>query len=126
MRMKIACTWLVCFAASITEASEELVRIGFNNPGLVVDLGVGLWAWPLPMDYDGDGDHDIMWRRPYGYWEDGTLQVWLMDGAVVSDSFDLQYPALGWKPWKIADLNGDRKKDLVWWDRPPSPPCCSW
>jgi hypothetical protein len=60
MRMKIACTWLVCFAASITEASEELVRIGFNNPGLVVDLGVGLWAWPLPMDYDGDGDHDLL------------------------------------------------------------------
>ena len=71
---------------------------------------------PYVGDLDGDGDHDIMWRRPYGYLEDGTLQVWLMDGAVVLDSFDLQYPAAGWKPWKIADLNGDRKKDLVWWD----------
>jgi hypothetical protein len=66
-------------------------------------------------DLDGDGDNDLMWRRPYGSWEDGTLQVWLMDGAVVNNSFDLQYPP-GWKPWKIADLNGDRKKDLVWWD----------
>lgn len=31
-----------------------------NNPGLVVDLGVGLWAIPLPMDYDGDGDSDLV------------------------------------------------------------------
>ncbi|WP_256009871.1 FG-GAP repeat domain-containing protein [Desertivirga xinjiangensis] len=32
----------------------------YNNPGLVVDLGVGLWAWPLPMDYDNDGDLDLL------------------------------------------------------------------
>jgi len=37
-----------------------LERIKYNNPGLVVDLGVGLWAWPLPMDYDGDGDNDLV------------------------------------------------------------------
>ena len=35
-------------------------RIKYNNPGLVVDLGVGLWALPLPMDYDGDGDYDLV------------------------------------------------------------------
>ncbi len=35
-------------------------RIRFNNPGLVVDLGVGLWAQPLPMDWDGDGDMDLL------------------------------------------------------------------
>ncbi len=32
----------------------------FNNPGLAVDLGVGLWAWPLLMDYDNDGDYDLV------------------------------------------------------------------
>ena len=37
-----------------------LERMKYNNPGLVVDLGVGLWAWPLPMDYDGDGDYDLV------------------------------------------------------------------
>ncbi len=37
-----------------------LERVRFNNPGLVVDLGVGLWAQPLPMDYDGDGDLDLV------------------------------------------------------------------
>ncbi|MBT6641696.1 MAG: hypothetical protein HOB45_01025, partial [Planctomycetaceae bacterium] len=36
----------------------ELQPLKYNNPGLVVDLGVGLWAWPLPMEYDGDGDLD--------------------------------------------------------------------
>ncbi len=37
-----------------------LERIKYNNPGLIVDLGVGLWCWPLPMDYDNDGDLDLV------------------------------------------------------------------
>lgn len=40
--------------------SEELQRLKYNHPGLVVDLGVGLWAWPVPGDHDGDGDHDLI------------------------------------------------------------------
>ena len=44
---------------TLLEASD-LQRVRHNNPGLVVDLGVGLWAWPLPMDYDGDGDLDLV------------------------------------------------------------------
>ncbi len=39
---------------------KSLARLKYNNPGLVVDLGVGLWAWPLPMDFDGDGDIDLV------------------------------------------------------------------
>ena len=35
-------------------------RLPHNNPGLVVDLGVGLWASPFPMDWDGDGDSDLL------------------------------------------------------------------
>ena len=41
-------------------AADGLQRITYNNPGLVVDLGVGLWAWPVPWDVDGDGDHDLI------------------------------------------------------------------
>jgi hypothetical protein len=41
-----------------------LERLRYHNPGLVVDLGVGLWAWPLPMDYDGDGDLDLVVSCP--------------------------------------------------------------
>lgn len=36
------------------------VRLPYNHPGAVVDVGVGLWAQPLPMDYDGDGDNDLV------------------------------------------------------------------
>ncbi|MFH1884232.1 MAG: hypothetical protein ABIL62_16160 [Planctomycetota bacterium] len=35
--------------------AKSIERVKYNNPGLIVDLGVGLWAWPLPMDYDSDG-----------------------------------------------------------------------
>ena len=47
-------------------AADELPlqRLKYNNPGLVVDLGVGLWAWPLPMDFDGDGDLDLVVNCP--------------------------------------------------------------
>ncbi len=40
--------------------AKSIERVKYNNPGLIVDLGVGLWAWPLPMDYDRDGDYDIV------------------------------------------------------------------
>jgi len=44
--------------------SKSLVPLMYNNPGLVVDLGVGLWAWPLPMDFDKDGDIDLVVSCP--------------------------------------------------------------
>ena len=45
-------------------AADSLTPLKYNNPGLVVDLGVGLWAWPLPMDFDGDGDLDLVVNCP--------------------------------------------------------------
>lgn len=44
--------------------AKNLERLKFNNPALVVDLGVGLWAWPMPMDFDGDGDIDLVVNCP--------------------------------------------------------------
>lgn len=49
--------------AGIANAAS-LEHLKYNNPGLVVDLGVGLWAWPLPMDFDGDGDLDLVVNCP--------------------------------------------------------------
>jgi hypothetical protein len=40
--------------------ADGLERLKYNNPGLTVDLGVGLWAFPLPMDFDGDGKFDLV------------------------------------------------------------------
>lgn len=42
----------------------NLQRVKYNNPGLVVDLGVGLWAWPIPIDMDNDGDLDMVVSCP--------------------------------------------------------------
>ena len=47
-------------AVPLMVKAQDLVRLGHNDPDLVVDLGVGLWAWPLPVDFDGDGDLDLV------------------------------------------------------------------
>ena len=52
---------IIILLVSVTSVrSDAFERVNYNNPGLVVDLGVGLWAWPLPMDYDNDGDYDMV------------------------------------------------------------------
>ena len=51
-------------AASDASGQAGLERLKYNNPGLVVDLGVGLWAWPLPMDVDGDGKYELVVNCP--------------------------------------------------------------
>ena len=35
-------------------------KLAYNNPGLLVDVGVGLWASPMPVDYNRDGLMDLM------------------------------------------------------------------
>ena len=54
---------LVCCLFN-TVVYADLERLPYENPGLVVDLGVGLWAWPLPLDFDGDGDLDLVVNCP--------------------------------------------------------------
>lgn len=39
---------------------QHLQRLRYNNPELIVDLGVGLGSWPMPMDYDNDGLVDLL------------------------------------------------------------------
>ena len=56
-------TCVLAFFALAT-AAHALDRLPYNNPGLVVDLGVGLWAWPVPGDADGDGDFDLIVSCP--------------------------------------------------------------
>lgn len=55
---------LFSLAAYFPGSAQELTRLSYNNPGLTVDLGVGLWAWPLPMDFDGDGRLDLVVNCP--------------------------------------------------------------
>ncbi|MDA7879781.1 VCBS repeat-containing protein, partial [Akkermansiaceae bacterium] len=51
-------------SGAILAENWKLQPLKYNNPDLIVDLGVGLWAWPLPMDYDGDGDLDLIVSCP--------------------------------------------------------------
>ena len=51
-------------SGAILAENWKLQPLKYNNPGLIVDLGVGLWAWPLPVDYDGDGDLDLVVSCP--------------------------------------------------------------
>ncbi|MEW6303868.1 MAG: VCBS repeat-containing protein [Verrucomicrobiota bacterium] len=55
---------VAALAFTFGACGQGLERLKYNNPGLVVDLGVGLWAWPLPMDFDGDGDLDLVVNCP--------------------------------------------------------------
>ncbi|MHC4168687.1 MAG: FG-GAP repeat domain-containing protein [Planctomycetota bacterium] len=60
MRTRIVACAVLLSLITCGKSRAGLERIKYNNPGLVVDLGVGLWAWPIPMDYDGDGDYDLV------------------------------------------------------------------
>ena len=53
-----------CCGSLVAQEDFDLLPLKYNNPDLVVDLGVGLWAHPLPMDFDGDGDNDLLVSCP--------------------------------------------------------------
>ena len=61
IELQITATALALLASVSSLAEDrQLEPLQYNNPGLIVDLGVGLWAWPLPMDFDQDGDYDLV------------------------------------------------------------------
>ncbi|MGQ8337812.1 FG-GAP repeat domain-containing protein [Sunxiuqinia sp. A32] len=67
-------------------SEEEVFRVGYNNPDLVVDLGTGLWGAPVPVDFNDDGLMDIIVTCPstpykgvYFYENIGTLSDPLFD-----------------------------------------------
>ncbi len=66
MALTILFTGLMYINISFAQTNDpaNLNIVEYNNPGLVVDLGVGLWVWPLPMDFDDDGDMDLLVSCP--------------------------------------------------------------
>jgi hypothetical protein len=74
------------------DAAEGLRPLAYNNPGLVVDLGVGLWAWPIPCDADGDGDFDLIVSCP----DKPSNGIWLFEnksGDTASEPMPVFEPA---------------------------------
>jgi hypothetical protein len=73
-------------AADEPAPRTELTQLPFNNPGLAVDLGVGLWAWPVVCDADGDGDYDLVVSCP----DKPSNGVWFFEnttGDTAKDKF---------------------------------------
>ena len=65
MRRLLTIIPILCFVLGFAQNNlDNLVRIKYNNPGLITDLGVGLWAWPFPIDFDNDGDLDLIVNCP--------------------------------------------------------------
>jgi len=61
----ISIIFILSFLFNLSFAqTNDYKRLKYNNPGLVVDLHVGLWAWPIPVDYDEDGDMDMLVSCP--------------------------------------------------------------
>lgn len=75
-------------------AAGELELLSYNNPGLVVDLGVGLWAWPVPCDADGDGDFDLI----VSCHDKPSKGVWLFENST-GDTAQNKFPVF--KPGKL-------------------------
>lgn len=64
MATALLATSLISILNGADTDEDKLAPLPYNNPGLVVDLGVGLWAYPMPIDYDGDGDMDLLVSCP--------------------------------------------------------------
>lgn len=96
---------VMAVAANRMSAEDQLTPIRYQNPGLVVDLGVGLWAWPLPMDYDGDGDLDLVVNCPdYPY-----AGTYFFENPGVADS---QQPHTGMPIFKPAVRIAEKKSNV--------------
>ena len=69
-------TVLLCVPSA--PADERMSQLKYNNPGLLVDLGVGLWAWPLPMDFNDDGLMDLVGTSHDRFREDSSGPIVLL------------------------------------------------
>ena len=78
---------MVSAALGLAARADELTRLRYNHPGLVVDLGVGLWAWPVPCDADGDGDFDLIVSCP----DKPSNGIWLFENAT-GDTATTKFP----------------------------------
>ncbi len=61
---------------------DQLYKLKYNNPDILVDLDVGFKAVPMPMDFDGDGDLDLLISESGSYAESGVFYFENISGNV--------------------------------------------
>lgn len=88
----ILCSLAVGQLDSQRAAESSLIPLSYNNPGLVVDLGVGLWAWPIPWDVDQDGDFDLIVSCP----DKPSNGVWFFENQQGNHKLPVFQPAKKW------------------------------
>jgi hypothetical protein len=65
-------------------------------------------------DVDADRHHDLLWQRA-----DGVVEGWRMFGLSIVETGEIgnaHAVAPNWKPVAMADLDGDLRDDLIWFD----------
>ncbi len=65
-------------------------------------------------DFNGDGIGDLLWFEP----ADGVVAIWMMagDGSFTASFPGAVGPGSSWRPYRIADLDGDGMSDIFWRD----------
>ena len=74
-------------------------------------LGTVPLSWRLVRlaDFNGDGRQDFLWRNT-----DGTVVIWLMNGATILSSASLGVVPTDWRIVGAGDFNGDGRADILW------------
>jgi hypothetical protein len=67
------------------------------------------WRLVRLADFNGDGRQDFLWRNT-----DGTVVIWLMNGASILSSGSLGVVPTDWRIVGAGDFNGDGKADILW------------
>lgn len=84
-KINILVLFLAFTYVSCAQTADD-IRVKYNNPNLMVNLGTGLWGTPIPLDYNDDGLMDIIMSCPdtpykglYYYKNIGTSEKPLFD-----------------------------------------------
>lgn len=88
------------------------MRIGVASPSISTP-GDPRWKVVGVGDFNKDGKPDLAWQHA----GDGTLAVWIMNGATVSETVNLVPNGVTdplWKAVGVGDFNGDGNSDLLW------------
>ncbi len=96
----------------VSALANELTPLKYNNPGLIVDLGVGLWAWPIPCDADNDGDFDLIVSCP----DKPSNGVWLFEngtGDTAQNKMPVFAPGHEYFGFTTTGLTGKRKLSIA-------------